>query len=558
MGNFPGDNHHFHGALDELRVYNRALSESEIHQLSGGSLQFSATSYSVNENGGIATITVTRHGSFGNVSVEYTTSDETATAGSDYTATSGTLSWANGDKEDKTFTIDIVDDDMAEGNETVLVQLKNPIGVSLRTPNSVVLTIVEAPPSIQPTLISPEEGATFTKTQQPTFQWNALPSAESYLLQVNDFEMTTQHLYQWYSAKKAGCAEGTGTCTVTPDTPLNPGLVVWWIRAANQHGEGPWSDPKHFVIQSETLPGRPTLVSPNGTISNNLKVNYTWKVVLSATWYQLWINNASNQYVFNKWYKAETTNCSAGAGTCKIKPTEFIPNQSEKYIWWARAWNQAGSGQWSDGMFFSAGPPASSTLLTPNGNLSENLPTYQWEAVFSATWYYLWVLNNDTKKVVHNKWYKSDALGCGDQICEITPTVTLAKGKHTWWVQTWNEAGHGPWSEGMVFTTTTGSEPALPPEATTLVSPKGTISQTTPTYIWNVVENATWYHLWINNASGQARFKKWFQADDVCGADTCQITPAVSLAKEKHTWWVQTWNEAGNGEWSDGMAFTID
>src|SRR5205085_517991 len=52
-----------------------------------GTLQFSNTAYSINENGGTATITVTRTGgSGGSVTVNYATSNGTATAGSDYTA----------------------------------------------------------------------------------------------------------------------------------------------------------------------------------------------------------------------------------------------------------------------------------------------------------------------------------------------------------------------------------------------------------------------------------------------------------------------------------------
>jgi hypothetical protein len=57
-----------------------------------GTLQFSNTTYSQSENGTSATITVTRTGgSSGAASVQYATSNGTATAGSDYTATSGTL-----------------------------------------------------------------------------------------------------------------------------------------------------------------------------------------------------------------------------------------------------------------------------------------------------------------------------------------------------------------------------------------------------------------------------------------------------------------------------------
>ena len=53
-----------------------------------GTLQFSAATYSVAENGGNATITVTRTGgSAGAVGVTFATSNGTATAPSDYTAT---------------------------------------------------------------------------------------------------------------------------------------------------------------------------------------------------------------------------------------------------------------------------------------------------------------------------------------------------------------------------------------------------------------------------------------------------------------------------------------
>jgi len=56
-----------------------------------GTVQFSAPTYSIGEAGPTATITATRTGgSDGAISVGYATSDDTATAGSDYTATNGT------------------------------------------------------------------------------------------------------------------------------------------------------------------------------------------------------------------------------------------------------------------------------------------------------------------------------------------------------------------------------------------------------------------------------------------------------------------------------------
>src|SRR5262249_42476891 len=89
---------------------------------------FSTPAYTVNEPQGTATITVTRTGGSNvPVSVHYATSDGTATAGSDYTATSGTLNFAIGETS-KTFTVPIIDDTLVENPETVNLTLSSPTG----------------------------------------------------------------------------------------------------------------------------------------------------------------------------------------------------------------------------------------------------------------------------------------------------------------------------------------------------------------------------------------------------------------------------------------------
>jgi len=109
-----------------------------------GQLRFSASKYSVNENAGTATVTVTRsRGAASGVSVDYTTSDGTAQAGLDYVAGSGTLTFAAA-QTSQTFVIPITNDTLAEGNETVNLTLTNPTGgASLGSPNTALLTIVD-------------------------------------------------------------------------------------------------------------------------------------------------------------------------------------------------------------------------------------------------------------------------------------------------------------------------------------------------------------------------------------------------------------------------------
>ena len=72
------------------------------------------------------TVSLDRAGS-STVTVDYSTSDGTATAGQDYTATSGTLRFAAGESS-KTVAVAVIDDSHDEGEETLTLRLSNPSG----------------------------------------------------------------------------------------------------------------------------------------------------------------------------------------------------------------------------------------------------------------------------------------------------------------------------------------------------------------------------------------------------------------------------------------------
>jgi hypothetical protein len=100
--------------------------------------------------------------------VDYATSDGTATAGSDYTTTSGTLTFAAGQLS-KTFTVPILNDNLYEGAaETFKLTLSNPsAGSVLGTPVTAIVSIQEndSQPSIQmSSTFRANEGNTGTKT----------------------------------------------------------------------------------------------------------------------------------------------------------------------------------------------------------------------------------------------------------------------------------------------------------------------------------------------------------------------------------------------------------
>jgi len=113
------------------------------HPAAAGTLAFSAAAWSVAENAGSTAISVRRTGgSSGAVSVHYATSDGTGTAGKNYTATSGTLNWGDGDAAAKSFTVTVLDDGVADGNHAVNLTLSAPQGgAGLGAPSAAVLTI---------------------------------------------------------------------------------------------------------------------------------------------------------------------------------------------------------------------------------------------------------------------------------------------------------------------------------------------------------------------------------------------------------------------------------
>ncbi len=86
-------------------------------------IQFSAATYNVTEGGGSAQVTVTRAGDLASAaSIDYLTTDGTASERSDYNRTAGTLNFAGGEAQ-KTIDILITDDNRQEPTETVLLAL---------------------------------------------------------------------------------------------------------------------------------------------------------------------------------------------------------------------------------------------------------------------------------------------------------------------------------------------------------------------------------------------------------------------------------------------------
>ena len=109
-----------------------------------GTVQFNLSSIAVAENVGSAVLVVTRvGGSDGQISAIVDTDAGTAASGADYTNTTMTLTWGNGDVSNRMVEIPINFDTLVEGNESFTVNLMNgsPTDSVIGSPATAIVTI---------------------------------------------------------------------------------------------------------------------------------------------------------------------------------------------------------------------------------------------------------------------------------------------------------------------------------------------------------------------------------------------------------------------------------
>ena len=122
-----------------------STSSSSTSSVAGaGEFNFAASGYAVDEKGGSLNVTMLRAGgSAGTVTVNYATTNGTAQSGSEYSNTTGTLTFAAGETS-KSFTVPVLNNTAIGGNKTFKIILSVPTGGStLGKTKEVTVTIVD-------------------------------------------------------------------------------------------------------------------------------------------------------------------------------------------------------------------------------------------------------------------------------------------------------------------------------------------------------------------------------------------------------------------------------
>jgi len=240
-----------------------------------GTLAMANAALTVDETAGTITVTVNRTGGAnGVVGVSYATAAGSATAGSDYTDTSGTLSWADGDAAPKTFTVPILDDALFEPDETFTATLSGATGGAALGVATTTVTIQsnEAPVAgtlrMATTAVSVNETAGTVSLTVERIGGSDNPVGVSYATATGtagarDFTATSGTL----SWDNGDAASKTITVPITNDTAFEPDETFTVTLSLATGGAALGTPATTVTIVSEDLPQRGTLAMAAATAS---------------------------------------------------------------------------------------------------------------------------------------------------------------------------------------------------------------------------------------------------------------------------------------------------
>ena len=143
-----------------------ALSGAHAASSSTGILEFTTNSAASVQSSGSISMAVGRiAGSSGPASVNYSTINGTAIAGTDYRPRNGTLTWADGDTAPKTITLTVYTATSILGHEELPGRPVGPVRRLLGSPAKITATIIgatgapatapPAPPVVTPPVVTP-------------------------------------------------------------------------------------------------------------------------------------------------------------------------------------------------------------------------------------------------------------------------------------------------------------------------------------------------------------------------------------------------------------------
>jgi hypothetical protein len=286
----------------------------------------------------------------------------------------------------------------------------------------------------------------FTTDNTPLYRWNERANVSKYefYLEGSGGAITSGEYLASAICAAGVCQLDTGI--THPDSYFN-----WFVRSFNDEtGYGDWSSANYFTI-NVTTPAAPIPVSPVGDIGTQTNPDFVWNVSPGAEWYQIWLSK-NGGYVYSTWYDQSVICTSIESGTCTVNLPVTLT--AGLHSWWVQAWTFAGGySAWSSETQFTVSIPLAPPVVTaPTGTTSDSTPDFQWTHNPDATWYQIWVTNDDTENYVFDQWVDQSVV-CSGGTCTFTSPVTLANANYKFWMRAWSpDAGYSDWTGDNLFT----------------------------------------------------------------------------------------------------------
>lgn len=193
---------------------------------------------------------------------------------------------------------------------------------------------------------------------------------------------------------------------------------------------------------------------------------FTWTKGKWAAEHRLWVDGGPADAYVN----LAGTECVGGADQdCKLARLPPNMNDCSTHTAWVQSNNANGPSNWSAPYTFQykiSAVAAAAVAITgdPAGphNFAGPAPDkYEWTKVANASWYQLWVNDQNSGQTEFTKWIDANdpALVCSaaaPQYCTYTAPAPMALTggpdyDYVWWVRAWNCSGVGPWTAGVDF-----------------------------------------------------------------------------------------------------------
>lgn len=347
--------------------------------------------------------------------------------------------------------------------------------------------------------------------KQPILSWVSQSGAAKYEVHIDRLDVPVTQVFR--------DATITGTSLKLTTLPLN-GRYRVWVRGITADGTtGGWSAPKEFVARH--VPVFTNSLNPTLDTSPTL----TWTAVPGATTYDLYVVKIAG-YV-------NVLNLTNITGTTTTLPS--LP--AGQYRYWVRV---TGAPAWSNPVDLNTN--GRTTVITPSGATTTNLPVISWQSVVDATGYDIQVdqIGGKPKYI-----YAENRTGTSANAAPLANKNFVVAGNYRVWIRARNATTIGSWSPAVDF--------VVPNLQTEVLTPTGSVSPAQAFPItWRPIQGATSYQVLVYWLGVQQNYIK----TSVSGAAT-SYTRATPLPAGNYRVWVKAIVPGSIEIYSDPVDFAV-